>query len=846
MLNFLKKYGHFLFWPLVATIIFVPTFGSTVLLPSPDWIYYFTDYLRITLVERLLSSSASVAAGDFLEVILPPLFYHDFTYWLNVVLAATGFYWFMREREMPRLAALFGGGAMAFAGYSFTLVLAGHHAYFEMMPYIPFTFAFIARGFRKRSLLCFFLAGCSAAWVFRFGPDIGTSMLVVAALYAIWLFVRSARKSAGSFPFSRFAAGCALALFAFALVAAPSIYTVVTETLTWRKQQIEQSSGTALTRDSAQIGSVQAGSAQSSAEKSKDAEEKWIFATNWSFPPSESLELIAPSYKGTWNGDPKLPYWGELGRSAGWTPSNPGSGFFNFRQHNVYLGALPVAFILLAVTAFALTRGKRRGASADGEGEPADYFADVPFWLAIAVVAILLAFGRYTPFYRLFYSIPLMSNLRAPVKFIRIVEFSSAVLASAGVAALLSGALRARAAKFFAGSLFIFAVALFVYTLRISADPARFASILVDLKARALVEPAAKQAVQSIWHAIAGFAAVGVVVFSVASKWIKGTIGAAIMVAALAVDLSLSVRPFMVTKDFGSDFARNSVTKHVTDGIDNVKSVTVLGFQSPEWLTRSLATQFVRKYPLDNPEIDNNAFLAASGADVSRMCQLTGSQLLLLPVQMVRALDTSLFARADYLSFNETGTALIPARAGNAQLALLKVLNPLPYARMYSKFAVSSPDSWYTDIARTMGRGKDDVLQVSAAPSCAESSAPGTVSFISRRYVDGAFATRIETDAPAAQLLFINEPFNDKLEYLVDDIPVKPLLAGYVQGVAVEVPGGRHLVTVRHKTSIGLFAWSASVFLLVAALASFELIPALRRRRGSCACCKVPSADIRS
>ena len=49
-----------------------------------------------------------------------------------------------------------------------------------------------------------------------------------------------------------------------------------------------------------------------------DRQAAWEFATQWSWPPQESMSLIAPGHKGWRSGEPEGPYWGVMGRSAGW------------------------------------------------------------------------------------------------------------------------------------------------------------------------------------------------------------------------------------------------------------------------------------------------------------------------------------------------------------------------------------------------------------------------------------------------------------------------------------------------------------------------------------------------
>ena len=347
--TFFANHWQLLFWPLFASLLFIPTCGTYTVLPSPDSApFYPRTYLMDRFV-NLLAESPSLSLDDVLEFVLPPLFRHDFSYWLSVVATALGGYWLMRERNAPKSTSAFAGGAFAFAGYSFTLISAGHRAYFTMTPYVVATFAFLVHAVRRQNLLAYALAAATAAWAFRFGPDVGPQFLVVAALYAIWLFATNSVAKPLRERTRPFLLGVGCALLSFALVASPSIVHTLTETLAWRQKQIEQSSGTALTSAGSEAGGeaeekIKGTEAAQNDDEAAKAQEKWIFATNWSLPPEETIEFIAPSIFGTWTGDRNHPYWGRLGRSAGWDAAHPDrGGFFNFRQHIVYLGAIPLA-----------------------------------------------------------------------------------------------------------------------------------------------------------------------------------------------------------------------------------------------------------------------------------------------------------------------------------------------------------------------------------------------------------------------------------------------------------------------------------------------------------------------
>ena len=152
------NHWQLLFWPLVATLVFLPACGRYTVLPSPDSAPFYPLTYRIDRFVNLLAEAPSLSLDDLLELLLPPLFRHDFSYWLSVVATALGGYWLMRERDAPKTASAFAGGALAFAGYSFTLVSAGHRAYFTMMPYVVATFAFVVHAVRREDWLAYALA----------------------------------------------------------------------------------------------------------------------------------------------------------------------------------------------------------------------------------------------------------------------------------------------------------------------------------------------------------------------------------------------------------------------------------------------------------------------------------------------------------------------------------------------------------------------------------------------------------------------------------------------------------------------------------------------------------------
>ncbi|MGH7968181.1 MAG: hypothetical protein ACREIC_05570, partial [Limisphaerales bacterium] len=167
-------------------------------------------------------------------------------------------------------------------------------------------------------------------------------------------------------------------------------------------------------------------------QDTRTKEERWDFATQWSLPKREALGLVIPGLFGYRMDTPDGGnYWGAAGRDpalyryfdSGKQGPRPG-GFMRFTGGGNYAGVLVV---LVAV--WAALQGFRKRDSA---------FSAVSqrwiwFWSGTAVVALLLAFGRFAPFYRLLYALPYFSTIRNPAKFTHVFNWATVVLFAYGI-----------------------------------------------------------------------------------------------------------------------------------------------------------------------------------------------------------------------------------------------------------------------------------------------------------------------------------------------------------------------------------------------------------------------------
>ncbi len=139
-------------------------------------------------------------------------------------------------------------------------------------------------------------------------------------------------------------------------------------------------------------------SAAKSQQQARSWQENWDFATQWSLPKIEAARVIIPGLFGYRMDTPGGgEYWGTVGQQPGWEVSH--AGFARYSGSGEYAGVLVV---LMALWGMAASFGRIVKIFSAVERKL------IWFWSALALVSLLLAFGRHAPFYR----------LHAPVSFV--------------------------------------------------------------------------------------------------------------------------------------------------------------------------------------------------------------------------------------------------------------------------------------------------------------------------------------------------------------------------------------------------------------------------------------------
>lgn len=407
------------FWFLAYTGIFAVLAGyvfwgtwSTMTCPvMPDTVmYYAEDFSWRDILSKWIADG-KFTPFDLRFLFAGGYFWQELQFAIPLWISGLALAYYLRGRKLGYFASYGAGLFLAFCGYWATLFSAGHAGWFHWMIYGVFAFGLIDRVVRKNKFKNWLLLGAVIAWGGFYQPDLWFLFTLLSAVYFIWCVIREKRAA----KFHLLLPGMALSLVVFLLIGMPSFIGAYYDKQ-GREKQIAESSG---------------GSAASTKDGGDEA--RWIFVTNWSLPPEETLEFVVPRL----HGDTSCPmvlslgkrqntgvrqYTGALGRPYG-------AKYGNYRQHSLYVGRVTCFLALLAVV-FYIARKRGR--------------EDVFFFAGAAIIALLLSYGRYFEMlYRVVFALPVGDSLRAPVKWHHLTEFALCVLSGYGLN-VLENALKSR------------------------------------------------------------------------------------------------------------------------------------------------------------------------------------------------------------------------------------------------------------------------------------------------------------------------------------------------------------------------------------------------------------------
>ena len=815
-----------------ATVILRRALAPGRSLASPDSQPLINVFWKAQIPLNILGERCEIPSYDtFLALLFSPGTYCVVGYIAAAAVTAFATALYLRRWRLPAAASVFGGLALAFCGYHFTLFSAGHRGYALMIPHAILLLAAIDGMVDGGRWPWFVLGAVFAICGFRNQPDVFFLLSGVFALYAVLrvaLRWRRCARDARRAMLTRWGTGAAVFVAVALLFGGPALWYTATNLVAGRESQIKQAAGggEASDEDAALV--------------------RWDFTTSWSLPPAELPELACANLRGYDSGNRDGPYWGSLGRNVHYD-ENGGQGFFNFRQHTLYLGALTLVFALLGVLG-ALTP-KARTEDADGTSAASDdATAVIVFWCAAAFISLVLAMGRYTPFYRLFYALPKMSSIRGPVKFLHITELSLALLSGFGVArlqaALGAAAPRRRALTICAGVAGLAALALLSATLvdptgidralsalGIPADSASgsafrtFSTILVGLRLRTLLATAA----------VFGFGALALL-FTAFAGPVARRRGAVVLPAALCIalliDMGRAAAPYVNPIDASLRGQPNALVESLraSGQLDGSRWGGTVPGVTDQQVVRDAFGQYgfpcSDPYPGDDPTIDTVevARLFRDAPSPFRRWQFWGTRVVLVPLDGYAELPSSTAQFAKLGTFAYQRGAIVRTEPERAHFGAIALRNWLPSAAVFPvwEFAPDATAAWARIVDPELDLSRAAVLE--EAPACtarpddaASVPAKETTTLHDGRYRRMAFET---AERSPAGMLVVRDAFRNysDIRARVDGQPA-PVYVANRYSRAVPVPAGRHAVELYLPLSgTRMVAYGATLLLALAAV----------------------------
>ena len=425
-----------------------------------------------------------------------------------------------------------------------------------------------------------------------------------------------------------------------------------------------------------------AGMGQDAASKAQH----WDEATQWSLPKTETLGLIVPGLFGYRMDTPDGGnYWGACGRDLAWDryfasgkQGPPPAGFIRYSGGGLYTG---VVVVLIALWAVAQAFRKQNSVFSAAERKL------IWFWSSVALICSLVGFGRFAPFYPLFYALPFASTMRNPAKFFHVVEWMLVILFAYGVQGLSRTCLQAPAAatrglaaqlrawwakaaafdsNWLKGSAVALAASLLAWFMY-SASRERLVVYLqeVDFNAGMAASIASFSIRQVGWFILFLALALGLLAL-VLSGFFSGRrwrAGAILLGLLLVVDLVRANVPWVVTWNWEQKYATNPVIDLLRDKPYEHRVAVLPSFLIPpqfglfsnlyniEWLQQlfqyyniqSLDIVMMPRAPVDYVAFENALFFDHTTNTLHRLTrrwQLTNTRYLLGPVQLAPGVGT--------------------------------------------------------------------------------------------------------------------------------------------------------------------------------------------------------------
>jgi len=823
----------------LTAVVFFPVVGTKRVLVSSDNNIGALEQLKVPLPGSFIGSflrgpyfgSSGVSAPRptaLLLSLMPVPYFMNWVYAICLVGGGLCLAAFLRRRDCGMVASLFGAVIAFWLGTNLTLVHAGHTSKFATLAFAMLALLAVDLTVRSKSLTWASVAGMSIGLMFIEQQDLALFVGLFVGAYAVFAWWQH-RDSRG---IKRLLLLAAIALLALCI----SIPVLI----------------------AAYRGSVMDSAAMVSSQSDHD---RWEFCTQWSVPPNEIVDLIAPGFTGWYTGAPDGDYWGRTGRSSGWSPESP-QGLRNLRLESIYIGAIPIGFAAIAVVgAFAYRRRRVSSGvgplgvgieseSRDRDDASASRQTQTFFWFGVLVVTLLLSFGRYFPLYRVFQTLPVVASIRNPNKFIHVFQISTAILAAFGLDSLLVVSVRTpKARKLFLRCCWGIALGGCIFLLLAlvcgSASGA-LRGLLVPLVGPMQAQQSTANILYGLKHATVmlflAAAAVAGLVF-VRGRGLRTAISLLVLLLVSGDAVHLS-RHYIEAQDLrslvGPTRVIDTLKKHL--GFQRIVLLTQTGIYN-KWLSMDFPyygiTAFNAAQMPRMPQV-YKVFLSEVGKNPLRLWELAAVGYVMGPTQICAQLLRDENVRQQFepvMGFNlarsQQGITVVdPPRGQQPEHMIMRYKRGLPRHHIVSLWEVATDESV---CARMAAPAFDPWRQAYVSPHTSDGLEPGVGSGSVGRVLkvaEGPRSIRMSVNAEESSLVIVSQRYSPEWIAYVDN-ECQPLRRCNYLCIGVGVPPGQHDIEFKYEPSLaGLWLQGLGV---VGAFMGFAvgLVCVLKRSKSS-------------
>jgi hypothetical protein len=711
------------------------------------------------------ASGAQLILFNVLLALFPLEFFANTFYGAVLVISSVGMVWFLRLWNRSWLAAI--SGALVSFWFNSIMLAAGGHAYkMEVLAALVLTLCFIEKSIRADRIRIAvgyaLLAGVCVGIMMLEQQDVALLAGLLAGPYAFFRLIQNHLKAAGRW--------MAL-LLPIAVVAL-------------------------LLSGNAVLGSYKANIKGAAAvQEDGNGTAKWNYITQWSMVPSEWPDLIASGWGGWGTGRTDGPYWGKIGRSPEW--ESTGQGFRNFKITSKYLGIIP--FLLGAYGVAVATRFRR-----EKDGSP------VLFWSFAGLLCLLLAFGKYSPVYKLFYQLPLVGNIRDQSKFLDLFQICLGIVSAYGLDRLLERGRGQFGAKVLwggsalcAGLMLLAGLGCFLWpTGRIAEFTAMgfgpYAKLLVRNMGQAWLHAGLLAAlcaglVFCLWKGIRF------------SKWV-----APAFVAILAMDsLALTSRYFKAD-DIGALRRGNVLINYLKENQGNERTV----FMDPngiynQWMASDgpyHRLNLFNIWQMPRMPVEYKEYLGKVGRNQIRLWQLSAVKYAAAPAEILPQLQQNPELGKQ---FNPVLSYQVPTAQGMRSDVLLQLNVSIPRFALFENWE-SIPIAQHCEKLASSSHHPMTTVLVDAGHGMKEHSGGRSFTALKAKVTKRKAVVAVDTAVPA--ILRFAQRFQPNWRVFVDGTPAKLLRIDYLS-MGVQVPPGRHDVEFRCVSRVGRITFVSLVFI---------------------------------